>query len=122
MVVVDRDESRIAGEEWRRAAGGRRGCRHRCGMRVRPAEDGAEAVPDGSPAARVGGGGRKAGDKRRDAPKAPPIASMSALSEASTPAQDAAPPSIDTQHLQQHNHHNWKHLLGDKLGGLFILT
>ncbi|KAI0639997.1 hypothetical protein C8Q77DRAFT_1083998 [Trametes polyzona] len=28
---------------------------------------------------------------------------MSALSEASTPAQDAAPPSIDTQQLQQHN-------------------
>lgn len=33
----------------------------------------------------------------------PPITSMSALSEASTPAQDAAPPSIDTQQLQQHN-------------------
>ncbi|KAH9931989.1 uncharacterized protein BXZ73DRAFT_89953 [Epithele typhae] len=29
---------------------------------------------------------------------------MSALSEASTPAQDAGPPSIDTQQLQQHNH------------------
>ncbi|KAI0828920.1 hypothetical protein BC628DRAFT_1361300 [Trametes gibbosa] len=28
---------------------------------------------------------------------------MSALSEASTPAQDAAAPSIDTQQLQQHN-------------------
>ncbi|KAI1793152.1 hypothetical protein LXA43DRAFT_1093053 [Ganoderma leucocontextum] len=28
---------------------------------------------------------------------------MSALSEASTPAQDGAPPSIDTQQLQQHN-------------------
>ena len=35
--------------------------------------------------------------------EAPPITSMSALSEASTPAQDAAPPSIDTQQLQQHN-------------------
>ena len=33
----------------------------------------------------------------------PPITSMSALSEASTPAQDGAPPSIDTQQLQQHN-------------------
>ncbi|KAI0673717.1 hypothetical protein C8Q78DRAFT_1018555 [Trametes maxima] len=29
---------------------------------------------------------------------------MSALSEASTPAQDAAAPSIDTQQLQQHHH------------------
>lgn len=28
---------------------------------------------------------------------------MSALSEASTPAQDGAPPSIDTQQLQHHN-------------------
>lgn len=31
----------------------------------------------------------------------PPISSMSALSDASTPAQDGAPPSIDTQQLQQ---------------------
>ena len=37
---------------------------------------------------------------------------MSALSEASTPAQDGAPPSIDTQQLQQHNQQ-----LASDLGG-----
>ena len=39
--------------------------------------------------------------------EAPPISSMSALSEASTPAQDAVPPSLDAHQLQH------AHLAGD---------
>ncbi|RPD57146.1 hypothetical protein L227DRAFT_587768 [Lentinus tigrinus ALCF2SS1-6] len=44
---------------------------------------------------------------------------MSALSEASTPAQDAAAPSIDTQQLQQHNHQlpDLAHQPGHSLSG-----
>ena len=41
--------------------------------------------------------------------EAPPISSMSALSEASTPAQDAAAPSLDAHQLQ----HAHPHLAGD---------
>lgn len=42
--------------------------------------------------------------------EAPPISSMSALSEASTPAQDAAAPSLDAHRLQH------AHLTGDLQG------